>query len=140
VADGIRMFAETGCQAISMGRGALANPWIFRQLLEWEQTGDWTPAGSFNDRLALFRLQLQYLVESRGEERAISGFRKMAHWYLKGMHVPAPLRNEYQSANTMAEVEAAIDRILAHGPTRGERDHVLPDLHIPVPGGPVEHW
>ncbi len=140
IADGVRMFAETGCHAISMGRGALANPWIFRQFVEWEQTGTWTPAGSFDERLELFRRQLGYLIEQRGEERAVSSFRKMAHWYLKGMFVPAPLRNEYQQANTLAEAEAAVTRIIEHGPTRGGREHVLPDLHIPVPSGPVERW
>src|SRR5205814_1268031 len=63
IEDGIRMFAETGCDGISIGRGALANPWIFRQFVEWETTGEWSPAGSFNDRLALLRQQFQYLAE-----------------------------------------------------------------------------
>ncbi len=39
IEDAERMFQETGCQGISIGRGALANPWIFRQLVEWETTG-----------------------------------------------------------------------------------------------------
>ena len=140
IADGIAMFHETGCQAISMGRGALANPWIFLQFQTWEKTGNWSPAGSFTERLELFRQQLGYLIEARGEERAISSFRKMAHWYLKGMHVPAPLRNEYQSANTLQEAETAVARIIDFGPSRGDREQVLPELHIPVPSGPVERW
>ncbi len=45
VDDAIRMFTETGCQGISIGRGALANPWIFRQLVEWETTGSFRPRG-----------------------------------------------------------------------------------------------
>lgn len=140
IADGIQMFAETGCQAISMGRGALVNPWIFRQFAEWEQTGRWTAAGSFDERLALFREQLGYLAETQGAERGITQFRKMAHWYLKGMHVPAHLRNEYQLACTWAEVEDAIARILEHGPRHGDRQQVLPELHIPVPSGPIAQW
>lgn len=140
IADGERMFAETGCHAISMGRGALANPWIFRQFAEWEATGLWTPAGTFEERLALLRRQLDFLIEQRGITRAISSFRKMAHWYLKGMHVSATLRNEYQQAETLPEVEAALERIIVEGPRRGDRDGVLPEWHIPVPGGPVEHW
>jgi nifR3 family TIM-barrel protein len=39
VSDAARMIRETGCHAISIGRAALANPWIFRQLVEWETTG-----------------------------------------------------------------------------------------------------
>jgi nifR3 family TIM-barrel protein len=45
VPDAARMLAETGCHGVSIGRGALANPWIFRQLSEWEATGEYGPAG-----------------------------------------------------------------------------------------------
>src|SRR4051812_1212988 len=71
VADGIAMFAETGCHGISMGRGALANPWIFRQLMEWETTGQFTPPGHFEDRMALLWRQFGYLEQQRGTDRAI---------------------------------------------------------------------
>jgi tRNA-dihydrouridine synthase B len=139
VADAIRMFAETGCHGISMGRGALANPWIFRQLVEWEQTGEWSSAGTFDDRLALLRRQLAYLIDQQGVPRAISQFRKMAHWYLKGMCVPATLRNEFQQACSLEAIDAALDRIIEHGPSRGSRD-ALPELQIAVPSGPNELW
>jgi nifR3 family TIM-barrel protein len=140
IADGERMFAETGCHAISMGRGALANPWLFRQFVEWETTGGPAPAGSFDDRLTLLRRQFGYVVEQRGIERAITSFRKMAHWYLKAMLVPAALRNRIQSAKTLGEFESALADITANGPARGSRTGILPDLYIPVPSGPNEHW
>ncbi|MDZ4685133.1 MAG: tRNA dihydrouridine synthase DusB [Planctomycetaceae bacterium] len=140
IADGIRMFAETGCHGISFGRGALANPWIFRQFVEWEQTGESSPAGTFDDRLQLLRRQFGYLIEQQGTTRAISQFRKMAHWYLKGMCVPAGLRNEFQQATTLSEVETALAAIIAQGPSRGDRTGALPELHIAVPSGPNEHW
>jgi tRNA-dihydrouridine synthase B len=140
IVDGVRMFAETGCHGISFGRGALANPWIFRQFVEWEQTGRWSPGGSFDDRLELLRRQLVCLIEQHGESRAVVQFRKMAHWYLKGMCVPAALRNDFQQARNLAEVDAALAEIVAHGPTRGDRHGVLPELHIAVPAGPNERW
>jgi tRNA-dihydrouridine synthase B len=140
IADAGRMFAETGCHAISIGRGALANPWLFRQLVEWETTGDASPAGSFDDRLTLLRRQFGYVEQQRGTQRAISSFRKMAHWYLKAMLVPAPLRNLVQSAKTRDEFEGALLKVAEHGPARGSRHGVLPDLYIPVPSGPNEHW
>lgn len=140
IADGERMFAETGCHAISIGRGALANPWLFQQFVEWESTGSPSTFGSFEDRLRLLRLQFGYVIEQRGIERGISSFRKMAHWYLKAMHVTAALRNQLQTARTLTDFEAALDEIEAHGPARGSRTGVLPDLYIPVPAGPNEHW
>lgn len=140
IADAERMFRETGCPAISIGRGALANPWIFRQLVEWEQTGTCSPPGSFDDRLMLLRRQFGYFEEQQGTDRAIRLFRKMAHWYLKAMRVSSELRNEYQTARTREELESALARISAAGPKGMNRDGVLPDLHVPVPNGPVERW
>lgn len=140
IADAKQMFDETGCHGISMGRGALANPWIFRQLVSWERTGSWERSGTFEERLDLLRLQLNYLVELRGEEQGIPFFRKMAHWYLRGMYVPAPLRNEFQQAQNLVEIEESLARITLRGPTQGHKGDELPDFRIPVPGGPVEHW
>lgn len=140
IADGERMFRETGCHGISMGRGALANPWIFRQFVEWETTGSYAPPGHFEDRLELLLRQFGYLEQQRGTERAIVSFRKMAHWYLKAMCVRASLRNLMQTARTRDEFVAAVREIAASGPTRGTRTGVLPELVIPVPSGPVERW
>lgn len=140
VADAARMFAETGCHGVSVGRGALANPWIFRQLDEWEQTGRWSPPGNFEDRLQLLRRQFGYLEEQIGTHSAIIQFRKMGHWYLKAMRVRAYLRNQFQQAKTPIELETAIAAIDAEGPVRGSRTGLLPDMHVPVPSGPVERW
>ena len=71
IADAARMLSETGCAGISIGRGALANPWIFRQLVQWEETGRYDPPGNFEERLELFKRQFGYLEESRGTRSAI---------------------------------------------------------------------
>jgi tRNA-dihydrouridine synthase B len=140
VEDGERMFAETGCHAISMGRGALANPWIFRQFVEWEATGEYSPAGTFDDRLELLKRQFGYVIEQRGIERGITSFRKMAHWYVKAMCVTASLRHQLQEARTRAEFDAALDAIAERGPSRGSRTGLLPSLHVAVPAGPNANW
>ncbi len=140
VEDAIRMFEETGCRAISIGRGALANPWIFRQLAEWETTGSYGPPGNFDDRLALMQRQLRFLLDQVGESRAVTSFRKMGHWYLKAMRVRADLRNEFQTAKTWAEIESTIARISEAGPMHGDRTGLLPEMHVAVPAGPNERW
>jgi tRNA-dihydrouridine synthase B len=140
VEDAERMFEETGCHGISIGRGALANPWIFRQLVQCEQTGHYDPPGNFDDRLDLLRRQFGYLEDLVGAPRAIKMFRKMGHWYLKGMRVRAEQRHAFQLANSLAEINAALSHIAETGPTTGDRTGILPDLYVPVPSGPVEHW
>ena len=140
VADAARMIRETGCHGVSIGRAALANPWIFRQLSEWEQTGSYSPAGTFDERLTLMLQQFTCLEERHGSERGIVLFRKMAHWYLKGMRILKRLRGDFQQVRTRAEMDAAIAVIREAGPIDGNRTGVLTDVEIPVPNGPVDKW
>jgi tRNA-dihydrouridine synthase B len=140
IGDAARMLTETGCAGVSIGRGALANPWIFRQLVQWEETGGCDPPGNFEQRMRLLQRQFAYLEQLRGTRSAIVLFRKPAHWYLKAMRVTSRLRNQFQMANTADEVLAALREIEAHGPIGGDRTGVLPELSVPVPSGPVERW
>ncbi len=140
VADAARMISETRCQAVSIGRAALANPWIFRQLCEWEQTGSFAPAGTFDERLELMLLQYSFLEERFGSDRAIILFRKMAHWYLKGMRVQKKMRGDFQQVRSVDEMRAAIATIREAGPVDGNRTGVLKDVEIAVPKGPVDKW
>jgi len=140
VADAATMIRETGCHAVSVGRAALANPWIFRQLAEWEQTGRYAPAGTFDERLELMMVQFGYMEERHPPERAIILFRKMAHWYLKGMKIRKKLRGDFQKIKTREEFADALARIRQEGPIGGNRTGVLTDCHIPVPNGPVSNW
>lgn len=140
VADAARMLRETGCHGVSVGRAALANPWIFRQLDEWERTGNYAPAGTFDERLQLMMMQFECLEERHGSERAIVLFRRMAHWYLKGMRVHRQLRGDFQKLKSRAEMDAAMEQIRASGPVDGNRTGILQDCPIPVPAGPVDKW
>lgn len=140
VSDAARMIRETGCHAVSIGRAALANPWIFRQLVEWETTGDFAPAGSFDERLSLMLFQYSFLEERFGIERGLVLFRKMAHWYLKGMRVRKKLRGEFQSVCTLQDLSEIMERIRTEGPVDGNRTGVLSDVEIAVPRGPVDKW
>lgn len=136
VEDAARMFDVTGCDGISIGRGALANPWIFRQLVQWEQSGHWDPPGSFEQRMALLLEQLEYLVEQKGEQKGIVGFRKMVHWYLKSMRVRPALRHRFQQVQSREEFDLAIELVQAEH--RQDRDTV--EFRVPVPSGPNSHW
>ena len=140
VADAARMFNETGCHGVSIGRGALANPWIFRQLAEWEATGRYEPAGTFDERLGLMLRQYEFLEARNGTERSLRAFRKMAHWYLKGLRVRAGLRHQFQLVTTRAEFDALIEQVRVEGPVSGPRHGVLTEVSVPVPSGPVDRW
>ena len=67
-------------------------------------------------------------------------FRKMGHWYLKGMRVRAVHRHQFQIARTIDEFAVALAAVREAGPVGTSRDGRLPDLQVPVPSGPIALW
>ena len=80
------------------------------------------------------------MEEQWGPEAAIVRFRKMAHWYLKSMRVRPAMRHHLQKARTREQFNEALAVIIEAGPVGGDRTGLLPDMHVPVPSGPVERW
>ncbi|QDU81338.1 putative tRNA-dihydrouridine synthase [Polystyrenella longa] len=140
IEDAATMLRETGCHGVSIGRGALANPWIFRQLSQWETTGQYDSPGNFEERLSLMMRQFGYLEEQHGIKHALIAFRKMGHWYLKGMRVKPVHRHEFQMCKTREELMTILQKISELGPNGGTKTGLLPDMHVPVPSGAVERW
>ncbi len=140
VEDAATMFAETGCDGISIGRGALTNPWIFRQLMQWERTGQWDPTPGVDQRLELLLEQLDYLIQQKGETKAIVGFRKMVHWYLKSMGVRRVLRHRFQQLRSRREFDLAIQCVREECHNTHGQAHTTADAVVPVPQGPNAHW
>jgi nifR3 family TIM-barrel protein len=140
VEDAATMFAETGCDGISIGRGALTNPWIFRQLMQWEHTGHWDSTPGVDQRLELLLEQLDYLIQQKGETKAIVGFRKMVHWYLKSMGVRRVLRHRFQQLSSRKEFDLAIQCVREECRNTPRRAHTTADADVPVPQGPNAHW
>jgi nifR3 family TIM-barrel protein len=137
-ADAERMFAETGCAGISIGRGALLNPWIFAQLQCREQTGEPGPLPGYEDRLAFMDRHFHLLVDERGERFACLSFRKVANWYCKVLKPGRELQQRLMMLESVADFEEIIARIRDLGPPRNWQDNAQPA--IPVPSGPVERW
>src|SRR5204863_5903563 len=63
LADAEQMLALTGCAGIAIGRGALLNPWMFRELGDWQQTGNAGVRASYRQRLTLMQRHFHLLVE-----------------------------------------------------------------------------
>lgn len=78
-----RMLEETGCHAVSIGRGAFYNPWIFAHTREYLQTGVVPPEPSFEERVRVMSRHLDAMIDIFGEEHGCRMFRKVAPWYAK---------------------------------------------------------
>ena len=93
-----RMFEDTGCDAVMIGRAALGNPWIFRELKSIFEKGDPLPAPFISDRISTCRRHLNLLVENRGERIGLNLMRKHFGWYIKGFPGAGEFRKELVSA------------------------------------------
>ena len=87
------MFEETGCDGICIGRGAQGNPWIFRRISHYLETGTLLPSPSFEEILKMLRLHFSLLLYYKGEHIAVREIRTHAGWYLKGLPGAAKWRN-----------------------------------------------
>jgi nifR3 family TIM-barrel protein len=138
LADAERMLQTTGCAGISIGRGALLNPWFFVQLCNWERTGDVGPLPTYDERLDFMERHYKLLIEHRGERFGSLTFRKVANWYCR---VLKPGR-DIQQRLVMLEGETQFDTILTHlrgiGPPLNWQAGAVPE--IAVPKGPNERW
>lgn len=77
------MLDRTGCDGVSIGRGAFYNPWIFKQTFHYLNTGELLADPSFEQRVELMRVHLERMIEFYGELKGCIQFRKVAVWYAK---------------------------------------------------------
>ncbi len=141
VADAAHMIADTGCHGIAIGRGALANPWIFRQFNNWVQTGEPGERATYAERLAFMRLHLRRLVEWKGNEKnGCVHFRKVATWYTKALRMPKKVQARLVMLANLSEFEDIIAPF-ANGPVPvGWSEYDTQQAQVAVPVGPISHW
>jgi tRNA-dihydrouridine synthase len=95
------MVAETGCDAVMIGRAAIGNPWIFREVVG-------SPAPTTSERFALIRRHIELIRNYDNEKGTIAQIRKFLPKYLKGYRGCKELFVKLCATN---KVEEALDRI-----------------------------
>ena len=104
---GMRMMKETGCDLVMVARGALGNPWIFRELTAAYRMESIPDRPGRDERVDMMLRHLDHLVDLKGEKFAVKEFRKFVVWYTKGLKGAARLRqavNFIDQANELKEV------------------------------------
>jgi nifR3 family TIM-barrel protein len=138
IADAERMFAETGCAGIAIGRGALLNPWIFAQLCSFEQTGEIGTIPTYDQRLDFMARHYDLLVQQRGERVASLTFRKFGGWYSRVLKPGKELHQRMMMLERVSDFNAILDTLRAKGPPPHWKAGEMPE--IAVPKGPISHW
>lgn len=111
-ADAMRMRSETGCDAVMIGRAASSNPWIFRQIEQFQTTGCYDEPTEC-DRYRLLSDYFRRMVQA-GLPDAIGKMKQFACYFTHGVRNGAELRRQVHSAHTTQEVLDRVDAFFAH--------------------------
>lgn len=113
--DAARMIAETGCDAVMIGRAVRGNPWLLRQINAYLETGELInkPSGEEIGKMILRHGKMS--VELKGEYTGIREMRKHVAWYLYGVPHAASLRNKVNFVETYDELEELINSVQWNG-------------------------
>lgn len=110
--DAQEMLRQTGCYAVMVGRGAMGNPWIFR---DWQRARQGLPpaAPSPRERIETAHAHARALVAHKGEYIGLREMRKHAAWYLKGLRGSAQVRVRVNLAQSLGELSDILQAYLA---------------------------
>ena len=114
----VAMVAETGCDAVMIGRAAPANPWIFRQIAQYTATGSYERPTA-EDRYRMIRAYFQMLLDEAEATKDLpraarlgetaGKMKQFATWFTHGVAGGAKLRAAIYQARTGSEVLAQVD-------------------------------
>jgi tRNA-dihydrouridine synthase B len=106
-----RLFDETGCDGVSVARGALGNPWIFRETSEFFRTGSLPERPGIAELTSTMAEHLDLCCAFHDEESGTKLFRKFFVWYTKGIFDIRPLRQRAFTAKTKDEMMELIGEL-----------------------------
>ena len=107
-----RVFRETGCDGVMIGRAAQGNPWIFRAFRSWLKDGTVLPPPTVAERGALILRHLDMLIQNKGDYIGVREMRKHATWYTKGMTGGGGLRDAFNRAETRSDFQTIVETMI----------------------------
>lgn len=108
----LAMKEETGCDGVMIGRGAQGNPWIFRELLEYEKSGKLPDRPTVQTIRETMLRHARLQIEFKGDYLGIREMRKHVAWYTKGLKGSARLREAINQVESYEELENLLNNSL----------------------------
>ncbi|WP_409229408.1 tRNA dihydrouridine synthase DusB [Gudongella sp. SC589] len=111
--DAIEMMDRTGCDGVAIGRGAMGNPWIFRQinqLLEGKEPNKPSPMEVLETGIR----HMNMVCEMKGERIGVREMRKQLAWYIKGMRNSNEIKNQINTMVDRNKIEALLRNYMEH--------------------------
>lgn len=106
------MLAETGCDMVMIGRAAMGNPWIFKDINAYMNDGcRIMPPPSVYDKIIVIRRHIEAMCKEKGEERGMKEARKHVGWYTHGMPHAAELRKMAGTISTLEDLDILLKQV-----------------------------
>ncbi|MFP4528765.1 MAG: tRNA dihydrouridine synthase DusB [Candidatus Kapaibacterium sp.] len=106
--DAGRAFAETGCDAVMIGRAAVGNPFLFKKARRYLETGEVPPPVTVRERIEVCLEHLRLTIEYKGFPRGMYEFRKHYSGYLRGLYDASAIRRKLVEMEDLAEIERTL--------------------------------
>ena len=104
----LEMFEKTGVDGIMIGRGTFGNPWIFKKISHFLQTGEKLPETPLEERLQILEKHINLELKSKPEIVAIRELRKPISWYTKGLKDSSEFRDKINKIEKIEELKQEI--------------------------------
>lgn len=102
--DAARMLDYTGCDAVMVGRGAQGNPWIFKRIKHYLETGTVLNEPTLEEKISMMVRHMQMLIDLKGQHTGVCEMRKHIAWYLKGLHNSAGIKERVFRLHSPQEI------------------------------------
>ena len=102
------MFEQTGVDGIMIGRGSFGNPWIFKNIAHYLETGEKLPKPSNEEKLEVIKQHIQLAIEEKGKI-AVKELRKHIAWYTKNLKNSSEFRNSINMIENEEELLIRLD-------------------------------
>jgi len=110
--DAVAMLEQTGCDGVMIARGALGNPWIFRDAIALWRGEEKPAAPTTEEKILMLLKHLDMVAEDKGDRIAVREMRKHVGWYVKGLHGAAAMKREINQIDDIQEMRKAIGSII----------------------------
>lgn len=107
----LRMIKQTGCDGVMIGRAAQGNPWIFREITQFLQSGTTPEPPTNQEKQEMILRHAKLQLETKGEYTAVREMRKHLSWYTVGMPHSAQFRRMINTMETMGQLLEGVKTI-----------------------------
>ena len=117
--DVAAMAEQTGCDGYMIARGAEGNPWIFRQILHYFETGEHLARPDFSEVTEMLLRHAKMQIDCKGDYTGIREIRKHAAWYTAGYRSSSKLRGRINEVENYEQLEALFREVESYNEKNG---------------------